>query len=384
MLKSSLVITGTALLGILWYISPIIKPFPDLTGDHHIGTTTMMLTDIERAETYSDNPHEKRSLMVRFWYPTDDVSSAIPYFYLGKKLPYLQKAFASTSHIPELISSILFPTIATHAYKDTPISTSKNRYPVILFSHGLLGLPSDMYVAILENLASHGYLVVGIDHPYFNILTLYPNGKIISSLSAQFNNSSPEEQKVFQTKATDVYKMDMLFVLDQLTLLNDDQSSIFYDKIDLERIGVMGHSAGGTVAIEFCRMDKRCKAIVDLDGWYDHVIGHEPLNTQLLLMFGQTEELTKEPTPEYLERKNITREQYYERERTIEEHKKILCATSTDCSMIIVPGASHRDFSDEVLFKWPIRAFNAVNSYTVLTTINDNVLHFFDTHLKNK
>lgn len=384
MFKSSLLIVGAALLGMLWYISPMFKPFPELTGPHKVGTDTMMWTDVERTETYASNPNEKRSLMVRFWYPADDISSAQPYFYLGKKLPYFQKLLSARYGVPELASKYLLPAISTHTYVDAPISPSKNMYPVILFSHGLLGFPSDMYVAILENLASNGYIVVGIDHPYLNMLTLYPNGNVVSleTLSDQFNKASTEEQKEFQSKAIDVYKLDMKFVIDQLALLNENQSSIFYHKLDLAHIGIMGHSAGGTAAIEFCRMDKRCKAAADLDGWYDHVIGYEPINTPLLLMFGSKSIEVSEPTPEYLKRKNLTQEQYYERERKIKEHKEILCEKSIDCTMIIVPDAEHGDFSDEALFKWPLRAFSAADGYVLLATINEHILKFFDAHFK--
>lgn len=384
MLKSSLLIAGGALLGILWYISPILKPFPDLTGKYQIGTNSIAWTDPERIETYASNSNEKRSVMVRFWYPADYTSCAQPYFYLGQKLPYFQKAFAALYNIPEWATTWLFPNnISTHACIDAPIASTKNKYPVILFSHGLGALPSDMYVAILENLASNGYIVVGIDHPYFNLLTLYPNGTVVTSqpFNDQFNNACAQEQQEIQNKAIDIYKADMKFVLDQLALLNNDQTSPFYQKFDLEHIGVMGHSAGGTAAIEFCRIDTRCKAMIDLDGWYDQVIGYEPLTTPMLLLFEQPEEPTEEPTPEYLKRKNLTREEYYECEHTIAEHKKTLCETSTDCSTVIIPGVTHGSFEDAVLLKWPMRSVSASNGYTLLAAINKNILQFFNAHL---
>lgn len=385
MLKSSLLLAGTALLGILWYISPILKPFPNLTGTYQIGTTTLAWTDSERFETYGNNPDEKRSVIVRLWYPAEYTSCTQPYFYLGQKLPYFQKIFSELYNLPTWATTWLFPNnMSTHACIDVPFATTRNKYPVILFSHGLGALPSDMYVGILENLASNGYIVIGIDHPYFNLLTLYPNGTVITSqlFNDQFNNTSAQEQKELQNKAIDIYKADMKFVLDQLALLNNDQNSLFYQKLALEHIGVMGHSAGGTAAIEFCRMDKRCKAIINLDGWYDQVIGYEPLTTPMLLLFEQPEEIIEEPTPEYLKRKNLTREEYYERERNIEEHKKLLCETSTDCSIVIIPGVTHGSFEDAVLLKWPMRSLNAADGYTLLTAINQNVLNFFNMHLK--
>lgn len=384
MLKSSILITGTALLGMLWYISPMFKPFPELTGPYKVGTDTMMWVDSERTEPYASKPDEKRSLMVRFWYPTDDVSSTQPYSYLGEKLPYFQKLSSAHYGIPEIAAKYLLPTIPTHAYMDAPISASQSTYPIILFSHGLFGFPTDFYVAIIENLVSHGYIVMGIDHPYFNLVTLYPDGTVVSEqqLNDQFNKMSVDEQNKFLSEAIEIYKKDMGFVIDQLTLLNEDQSSMFHHKLDLDHIGVMGHSAGGTAAIEFCRMDTRCKAAANLDGWYDHVIGYEPMSTPLLLMFGSKSIEVSEPTPEYLKRKNFTREQYYERERKIKEHKEILCKKSANCTMIIVPGAEHGDFEDIVLFKWPFRSLSAADGYALLAIINGHILKFFDAHFK--
>ena len=63
--------------------------------------------------------------------------------------------------------------------------------------------------------------------------------------------------------------------------------------------------------------DKRCKAAIDLDGWYDHIIGMQPLGKPLLLIFGSKSIEIAEPTADYLKRKEITREQYYEREKSI-------------------------------------------------------------------
>ena len=241
---------------------------------------------------------------------------------------------ASYYKVPESIAKLLLHGIDTHSFINAPLASEQSSYPVVLFSHGLLGLPSDTSLTILENLASHGYIVVAIDHSYLNALTLFADGRVTSSLtlSEQFNKMSQKEQKEFQTKAIDVYKADMKFVIDELAKLNEDPQSIFYHRINLQQIAAMGHSAGGTASIEFCRIDNRCKAAIDLDGWYDQVIGQEPINKPLLLVFAEKSIEVSEPTPEYLKRKEITREQYYEREKNIQEHKEKLCSAS-NCSM---------------------------------------------------
>ena len=76
-----------------------------------------------------------------------------------------------------------------------------------------------------------------------------------------------------------------------------------------------------------------------------------------------------EPTPEYLKRKELTREQYYEREKNIQEHKEKLCS-APNCSMVIIPDATHGDFGDEMFIKWPLRSWNAVEPYKTIGIIN--------------
>lgn len=384
-LKAVLLTISSVLIGSFYYLSPIVKPLPILTGPYQVGIQTLQFIDQKRIELFSEDAAFKRTLVLHLWYPIPNALYLKKAYYLEGKMPIFQQIFADVYHTSLWISKILWCTIKANAYSNVPLSQARKTYPIILFSHGLLGLPSDMYVSLLENLASHGYIVIGIDHPYFNMLTQYVDGTTVSSiaLSAQFQKLSPQEQKEFQQKAIDIYKADIQFVLDQLAKLNRTKESIFYKRFDLNHIGILGHSAGGTAAIEVCRIDDRCKAVINLDGWYDHVIGHEPLQQPLLLLFGSKSVEVTEPTPEYLQRKKLTREQYFEREKSIEKHIKELC-TSENCSMEIIPDVAHEDFSDSILLKWPLRAWNTAETYKTLTKINDSILQFFDTYLKSK
>jgi len=383
MLKTTVGLTAGLILGSLWYISPIFKPFPEPTGKYAVGTTVMELTDINSKEIYSENSDENRNLVVRFFYPSLPSSDQKKYPYLGNKMPYYQKFVASYYQVPEFIAKLFLRGIGTHSFINAPLAHEQGSYPVVLFSHGLLGLPSDTSLTILENLASHGYIIVAIDHSYLNALTLFADGKVTSSLklSEQFNKMSQKEQKKFQTKAIDVYKADMKFVIDELAKINEDPASIFYQCINLQQIAAMGHSAGGTASIEFCRNDNRCKAAIDLDGWYDQAIGQEPINKPLLLVFAEKSIEVTEPTPEYLKRKETTLEQYYEREKNIQEHKEKLCSIP-NCSMIIIPDATHNDFGDEMFIKWPLKSWNEVEPYKTIELINNYIVKFLNENLR--
>lgn len=376
-------IVMSMLLGGLWYVSPIFKPFPKPTGQFSIGTTILEFTDQSRKEIYSENPHETRSLVVRFFYPTNSIEGVEKYSYLGAKMPYFQQHIAAQHHLPDSICKLLLRNIKTHSFINAPIANVQATYPVVLFSHGGFGYPSDTYLAILENLASHGYIVAAIDHPYFNGLTLYKNGKVVTEqkLSNQFNKMNQAEQKAFLSTIVNTFNADQKFLVDELAKFNEDQNNIFYHHLDLNRIAAMGHSAGGTSSIEFCRSDNRCKTAIDLDGWYDHAIGQEPINKPLLLIFAEKSIEVTEPTPEYLKRKELTREQYYEREKNIKEHKEKLCSVPT-CAMVIISEASHSDFDDLMFLKWPFRSWNAIEPYKTMALINGKIIEFLDRYLK--
>ncbi|HSW74068.1 MAG TPA: hypothetical protein VLG71_02840, partial [Candidatus Limnocylindria bacterium] len=279
-------ITGGVIFGVclalFLYFSPVLKPLPQPSGPYAVGIQSFFTADEQRADPYAKTK-ENRKIVGHIWYPAVPATGK-RYEYLGDAMQVFKKIFAQEYHIPGFLSEVLWRGIPTHAYSNATIASTQHAYPVILFSHGLLGLPSQFYSSIIQNIVSHGYIVVGIDHPYFNLVTYYPYGIWVTSnnLATQFHTMKPHEQEAFQMKAIGVYKADMSFVIDYIKHLNEDPESLFYKRCDLNKLIVMGHSAGGTAAIEFCRHDVRCKGAIDLDGWYDQAIDHSPLDKPLL------------------------------------------------------------------------------------------------------
>ncbi len=376
-----ILITAIVLSG-FFYFSPILKPLPKPSGPHTIGLAHYFFKDETRNELYSINASEKQAIVLNIWYPTlQTKGKKAPY--TGSKMPFIKKIYAEKTNIPYWLSSLLLRNLKTHAFENAAVSNAQTSYPVILFSHGLFGEPTEFYGALCENLASHGFIVVGIDHPYFNLITLRLNGDIATSsnLETAFTHMSPQEQYIFQNETIEVYKKDMSFTINELEKLNNNLSSIFFKRFDLNKIGVAGHSAGGTAAIEFCRSDNRCKAAADLDGWYDQAIGQNPINKPLLLLFASKSIEVSEPSLEYLKRKQLTKDQYFEREQKISDHRERLC-DSPICSMIVLPGLTHGSFSDLVLFKWPLRSWNDPDSYKTLALINHELATFFKMYLQ--
>lgn len=346
---------GTLAFAYLLFI-PILKPFPKPTGTYEIGTTFMQF------------PHETTPLTVRFFYPAQLPTNGKKYMYLQNTVNKLAPKLAEQYRVPTWLIKLLLKNIKTHAYSDAPVAKDQTMFPVILFSHGLLGAFAEMYTYLYEELASQGYIIAAIDHPTLSFLS--------QNLKKPFAEFSAHEQKEFQTEATKKYTADHQFVMDQLEIVNTNPKSLFFGKLNLNSIIVAGHSGGGTAALETCRLDERCKVVINLDGWFDHVINWEPLNKPALLLFAGKEptEIPK-PTTAYLKRKELTPEQYFEHERTINNHKKALCQSAC-CHLTYLPGVKHNSFTDSLLFKWPLREWHAENAYQLIDQIKREIVSF--------
>jgi dienelactone hydrolase len=132
---------------------------------------------------------------------------------------------------------------------------------------GLAALTTD-YTTLAEDLASHGYVVVGFDAPYRSFVVVFPDGRVITR--APQNNADllgGAEQEQLANKLLQAWSADMRFALDQFERLNaSDPSGRFLGRLDMQRVGVFGHSLGGATALQFCHDDSRCKAGIDVDG----------------------------------------------------------------------------------------------------------------------
>ena len=219
---------------------------PALQGPLRIGTTTIHLVDRSRRDpVHNDRPRE---LMVQLWYPIDSSRSHTFAPYLpSERLP---AAFAEQkdSHIPaQTIQSWL--GIRTHATLDAKVRRHR-RFPLLTFSTGL-GLSRASYTTILSEVASHGYIVAAIDHPYGG-LTVLPDGR---TLSIDDDPHSTDDDRAREWAA------DIRFVISSLLTFD-----AFAPAIEGTQIGSFGHSSGGAAALEAARLDPRIAAACDMDG----------------------------------------------------------------------------------------------------------------------
>lgn len=150
-------------------------------------------------------------------------------------------------------------SMKTNTYNDIAISEKEILYPVIIYSPGL-GMDRDCLIYNIERLVSEGYIVFTVGHIYDADFTILPDGKIIEQ-SKHIENSTIEEKE----QLVDIRKEDIIFLLDELKILNREDE-IIKEKLDLDKLGILGHSIGGAAVFRAAEEDIRIKAIVMLDG----------------------------------------------------------------------------------------------------------------------
>ena len=240
-------VCGIGLLAAAAVAGTVLPVFqlPQPTGAFPIGTVTLHLIDSARQETQSRRPGEHRELMIQIWYPAERSGPGQAY-----------RTRAETSLVKEHLA-----LVRTHAATGAAVATAQPRYPVVIFSPSWTGRRNQNTVQA-EELASHGFIVVGIDHPYATEWTVFPDGRIVATTLGEFLDCSTDETFAAGEGVAEeqlrIRVADVRFVIDELERLDrSDPGGRFTGRIDASRVGVFGHSFGGAVAAEACRDDPR-------------------------------------------------------------------------------------------------------------------------------
>ena len=249
-----------ALLVSLWLEHRREVTLPAPTGSLAVGRALFDWTDDTTVDTLAPVPGTKRELLVWIWYPAS--AGAV----LDDYVPASVRAPAGPVTLFGLLTRDL-SKVHGHSLRNADVSPQQRSYPVVIMRAGA-SAPVMNYSTLAEDLASHGYVVVGFDAPYRTGLVVFPDGRAIARTPA--NNPelySGAEFTRLANKLLAAWTNDMAFVLDRLERLNtSDRSGKFTGRLDLTRVGAFGHSFGGAQAAQFCHDDPRCKAGIDIDG----------------------------------------------------------------------------------------------------------------------
>jgi predicted dienelactone hydrolase len=248
----------------LEHISSLTLPKP--TGSYSVGRTTFEWIDSSRTDSLASLPGVKRELTVWIWYPASEKKSDSIVEYLPQDW---RKALA---HKQGFIMSNLFTKnlskVYPHAIINPELSQVKAKYPIVLLKSGIGTLSTD-YTTLAEDLASHGYIVVGNDSPFSTFIVVFHDGRIVEKTTRGNPGeigASSTERTYLANSLIRIWVDDTKFILNKLEELNTDSSDRFFERLDMNSIGIFGHSFGGATAAQFCKDDPRCKAGIDLDG----------------------------------------------------------------------------------------------------------------------
>ncbi len=153
------------------------------------------------------------------------------------------------------------------------MNKDKSQYPVVIISHGWQGF-RELHTDFAEELASHGFIAVSIDHTYGSQAVTFQDG-ITAFLKPSALPSESDTGRFGSASSLLVrtYGEDVGSVLDDLERKNQEDS-ILSGKMDLMNIGLMGHSTGGGGSVYIAIKDERIRALFGLDAWVAPVEGN--------------------------------------------------------------------------------------------------------------
>ena len=350
---------------------PILLPVPVIpapSGPYKVGTRIYELTDTSREELYSGKDDARR-FQIQVWYPAEPSPS-------DRRAPWMNHAEVFAPYIATYIEMPSFfldhlALVKIPAYQDSKVAVSGSGYPMILFSHGWNGFNAQNTGQALQ-LASHGYVIVGVQHAYGAIVTVFDDGTIAKNNPSALPIGAPDEEyDPAADKLARQWAADLGYSLDFMSEQNEDSSSPFFKALDSSLVGVYGHSTGGGAAIQFCGTDQRCKALLGQDPFM------RPVSDELLqrgvaqpafFMFSQ---------------------QWADDVDSLNNRQfKPFYANSKEAlGAVFIEGSTHYDFSDLPLLS-PLASKlglkGPINGKRVTTIVDDYLLSFFEMTLRGR
>ena len=275
-LKSYFKITTLFILILLIVVSLVsvsVFPMYDLpvpNGDYLIGTESFVIEDESRIEMYSENSDEFRKTKIQMWYPAETI---VGY----EQAPWLEdglvvaRALSVDTGLPAFVLDHT-ENIMSNSYFDAPINNDLDEYPIVIISHGWRGF-RNLHTDFAEELASLGYIVVSIDHSYGSVATVFEEEDIaFLNLDALPERETTTDFLDYANQLVYTYASDITVTLDYLEEINDSgSSSRFSGKLDLDNIGLLGHSTGGGADVAVAINDTRISSLLGLDAWVEPI-----------------------------------------------------------------------------------------------------------------
>lgn len=371
-LSSLIVILLVVSTGLSVYLPVFDLPKPD--GPEKVGTQTFHFTDQNRDEVLTEDQSDKRELMVQVWYPTENRNNNKRGTLFPNDKEMFKKFIQSFSTSLKLPNFVLdyWKYNRTNSYENVEILPSTSPYPLVLLSHGM-GTSKVLHASQAENLASHGFIVVTIDHTYSTFATIFPDGRVTDYKTKM---TTVEDRR----EIGNIWTQDVEFVIDQIEKLNSGAiESQFKGKIDLNNLGVMGHSFGGATAFNTTYLDHRVKAGINMDGSLYEVENRDDINKPFMFIRSGSFE-------DWLANFEIDRNSDDEVTKSLSDELHIMKnVINHGGNVIYVEGTQHFNFTDLQFYSELIKLTGItgdINGKRGSNIVNQYVLDFFNKQLK--
>ena len=345
-----------ALVSVLIPLENVAKP----TGEYQVGTQVIHMVDNDRSAWYGQESSNPREIMVRVWYPAQPQEGDLkaPYVYNEKLIgDMVSEGFG----IPKYLMKNLRNINGNSWSEAHPVN---EKFPVLIFSHGIGGLKTQNTTQ-MEEMASHGYVVFSCDHAYDAGVSIFPGDRIIFGKTNIPDNLTKEEKWNMRRAQLDYRAADIQFLLDEMDRENF-LSVALKNSLDLEHIGVFGHSFGGGTSVVVASVDERIDACFGLDAWF-LPIPSNVLNSDLNKPFIHLGQVSWKEKENYLK-------------------LDTLAGNNSAWSVRLdVRGATHYDFTDFSQFSKLTKKYGSgmIAPPRIRKITNSAIREFFDHYLKN-
>lgn len=330
---------------------------PAPTGPYAIGTEIVALINDHPRDPSSAGPDGRRPLMIQVWYPAAPSHKKLAPYRVWKETTPLSSYQA---------------VLPTHSRWNPPLAAGAGAMPVLLLNPAWNGRRS-YYMYLVEELASHGFVVVGIDHTGNSGPIAFPDGHVSmppQDSNLDFQHRSYAQLNAYGAQQQEIQVDDDRFVLDQMELWDKDRSNRYFQRLDMGRVGALGHSFGGSVSAEDCLEDSRFKAALDMDGSYWGKVQNSGVAKPLMMI---EEDLPAFTNEELQNNPGITNDHLFDLSDDATLH-------NSNGYRVLVHGSTHSSFSDRSLFS-PWKRYSGEGDVPALrqySIIRSYVLAFFN------
>lgn len=268
---------GLGVLAASWVFLPV-PGLPAPRGPYAVGTQVFRWVDGTRPEPATDAPGDRRNLVVQAWYPAASTAAATAG---APHAPYID----GLGRLPQFVAGVPrmllahYDRIDTHGVVHAAVAGERRAWPVVLFSPGY-GAARAFYTTLVSDLASRGFVVLAVDHPFEATVTQLADGRLATPVE-RFAANDPDRLD-YMREHLEIRSADLRAVLDRLA--RPDGLGNLSGRLDLGRIAAVGHSFGGATAVAVMATDDRVKAAANLDGTLYGTLAQRRLARPFLLL----------------------------------------------------------------------------------------------------